>query len=220
MTRVTASPASLVQQRAGLADWIRNHDESWLFIACYVGLAVVLSVWISLFWLGVVVAGHFALELWRQKLISPRGYIRRALWEIKLDIALVGMALALAVYMDLLLGVVGAQSAARATAVAQKGLKAGSRFAAWERAIRGFLLSADDVAQVARAAAARAARGRSPVGELPSLSAGPLVWSRGDRFAVALGATSLLLILLAPLWTEHTIGSVAALLLEQVRPFP
>ena len=57
-----------------LRDWVLNHDDSWIFIILYVGLAVVLSLWISLFWLLVVVAGHFVLEWIRQRHIRDAGF--------------------------------------------------------------------------------------------------------------------------------------------------
>mgnify|MGYP005845606461 CR=1 FL=1 len=46
--------------------WVVHHDDKWLFVIFYVSLAVILSIWISLFWLLAVVAVHFGFELMRQ----------------------------------------------------------------------------------------------------------------------------------------------------------
>jgi hypothetical protein len=132
--------------------WILQHDDRWSFIALYVSLAVVLSLWISLFWLVALVAVHLAFELVRQGAAGATGTERLglALWEVKLDIALVLFALALSLYMEVVLGVLGLQAAARAGSAANASIRTGSRALAWERGLRGILLSADDAAQVGR----------------------------------------------------------------------
>lgn len=132
-------------QPTGIRRWIIDHDDSWLFIIAYIGLAVVLSIWISLFWLVAVVAVHLAFEVVRQKATHEQWttIISQALWELKLDIALVLFALVVSLYMEVVLGVVGLQGVARAGAATQAGLRGGARFAAWQRIIRGVLLSVD-----------------------------------------------------------------------------
>jgi hypothetical protein len=137
--------------------WILQHDDRWSFIALYVALAVVLSMWISLFWLVALVGVHFAFECVRQSAAGARGrdIASLAAWEVKLDVALVLFALALSVYMEVALGLLGLQAVARAGAAANASVRAGTRVLAWERAIRGVLLSADDAAQVARVVARR-----------------------------------------------------------------
>src|SRR5690554_128227 len=129
--------------------FILRHDESWAFIIAYIGLALVLSLWISLFWLVAVVAVHGVFE-WvcaGQRTDDFWAKVHAVAWELKLDVALILFALALGLYMDLLLGMVGLGAAGRA------GVQAGGRFAGWQNALRGALLSVDDVAQVARAVA-------------------------------------------------------------------
>jgi hypothetical protein len=227
-----ADPVGLRRQPppGTLRAWIIEHDESWLFIAAYVGLAVVLSLVISLFWLLVVVAGHFALEWVRQGHAHGDRVLARSLWEVKLDIALVIFALALALYMEVILGLVGLQSAARAGTVA---MRSGARVAAWERAIRGVVLSADDAAQVARAAAARRARGGVGAGAAEATTdaaageeAGSRAlpwrrrWKAGDWVAASLGALCLLLILLATQLTHHTPATALQTILHELRPLP
>lgn len=134
--------------------WIVNHDQSWLFVILYVGLAVVLSVWVSLFWLLFLAGAHFALEWVRHTLLRGEHGVTvplNALWEVKLDLALVLAAVALALYMDVIFGVLGLQSAARAGAALRAGGKLAPRVAGWERLIRGFFLTLDDLANVGRA---------------------------------------------------------------------
>jgi hypothetical protein len=139
--------------------WILQHDDRWSFIALYVSLAVVLSLWISLFWLVALVAVHLAFELVRQGAAGAAGTERfgLALWEVKLDIALVLFALALSLYMEVVLGVLGLQAAARAGSAANASIRTGSRALAWERGLRGILLSVDDAAQVGRVVGRRRA---------------------------------------------------------------
>jgi len=106
--------------------WIVQHDDSWLFIVPYIGLAVVLSIAISLFWLVALVVAHFALEWVRQIYEAQNagdqpgfgGLLLRVLWELKLDLALIVFALVLAVYMEMALGVVGLGAAGRSGAMA------------------------------------------------------------------------------------------------------
>ena len=153
-----------------LRDWIINHDDSWIFIILYVGLAVVLSIWIGLFWLLVVVAGHFVLEWIRQRHVRDAGVLPEVFWELKLDVALVLFALVLTLYLDVVFGILGLQAAGRAAAIARVGARGGSRFAAWERTLRGLLLSADDAAQIARAIVIRRPSKGNATGE-PSAGA-------------------------------------------------
>ncbi|MCQ1058888.1 hypothetical protein LRP52_16625 [Photobacterium sp. ZSDE20] len=75
----------------------------------------------------------------------PTNGIKRfgaVLWHLKLDIVLIIFALWLSVYMDAIFGLVGLNAAARA------GAQVGSRFAIFEKIIRGFFLTVDDAAQV------------------------------------------------------------------------
>lgn len=90
-------------------EWIVNHDDSWVFIVLYIGLAVTLSIAISLFWLVAVVAAHAALEWyvhWREH-PSIVHTAARVAWEIKLDMSLVLFALALGVYKEFVMGIAG-----------------------------------------------------------------------------------------------------------------
>jgi hypothetical protein len=271
--------------RESLRDFVAHHDERWLFVALYIGLAVVLSIVLSLFWLVAVAGLHFALECARQAMHrqSRSDVVSHALWEIKLDIALVLIALALSLYMEVFLGILGVQSAARATAASRIGIRA-ARAAAWQRTIRGAVLIADDIVvaatrlmrrgpkgEAARAAAgglvlaqaaeprARATAGNAaaPVASsaasaaLPApaaasaapattsaapaaasaASAAPAAvppeppswrgaWSFGDRLTLAALGASLLIIMLAPLLTEHSWTGAIAALMEELQPFP
>jgi hypothetical protein len=137
-----------------LRDWVRNHDESWIFVAVYLGLAVGLSVFVSLFWLVVVAGLHFVLEIFRQRFyrVGRKSVVLHALWEVKLDVGLVLLALMLVLYIDVVLGILGIQSAARAAAVTRAGARVGTRAAAWERNLRTFLLTVDEMLRVGHAA--------------------------------------------------------------------
>jgi hypothetical protein len=216
-----------------LRTWIQTHDESWLFIVSYIGLAVVLSIWISLFWLVAVVAAHFVLELLRQRHLRGGRLLPavESLWELKLDVALVLFALVLSLYMDVVLGLVGLQAAARMGGAA----RVATRFAGWERTLRGIVLSADDAVQVARVVSLRRGGGVQEVevevgaGGLavagpgrPAGSWGRWVepWGRGDWIAMGVGGTCLLLLVLSPLLTDHTPATALLRLRDELRMFP
>ncbi|MBA2245045.1 MAG: hypothetical protein H0W11_08805 [Gemmatimonadetes bacterium] len=225
--------------RAAVRAWILSHDDSWLFLGLYIGLAVVLSIWISLFWLVVVVAAHFALELVRQQQLhagSYDGVVLEALWELKLDVALVLFALALTLYMEVVLGLVGLQAASRAGAATQVATRAAARVGAWERTLRGLLLSADDAAQIARAVAARRRRAGGAVSTAPH-APHPLPkqstavrhprwgswvgeWGTGDSIAMALALACIFLIAAAPWLTSHSYQTALAAMLIELRPMP
>jgi hypothetical protein len=207
--------------------WVINHDESWLFVGLYVGLAVVLSIWISLFWLVVVVAIHAAFEWVRQSELRTgfRPRLLETLWEVKLDIALVIFALALSLYMEVILGIVGLHAASRAGAATLRG---GARFAAWEQVIRGFFLTVDDAAQVARALATKKSEDKELTEEEAEALVTPVSWwgswaakwGKGDWIAVGMTVICIIFMLLATSLTDHTWGSAAYTLLEELHPYP
>jgi hypothetical protein len=233
-------------RRDSLRDFIAHHDDRWLFVVVYITLAVVLSIVLSLFWLVAVAALHFGLEYLRQAhhRTGRMDIVSHALWEIKLDIALVVLALALTLYMDVILGVLGLQSAARAAAATRV-----ARFAAWQRNLRAVVLLADDLARVVQIGVSRSMRRRAiepqpvmllarrdgvqgttlPQEEVSVAATVPVptgsrswrdAWTAGDRFTVALLAASVTLILAAPLVTEHTWRGATLALLSELHPFP
>ncbi len=204
--------------------WILNHDDSRVFLILYIGLAVVLSIWISLFWLVAVVAVHAAFEIVCERendRTRTSALLARVIWNLKLDIALIFFALALGVYMDVAMGVVGLSAAGRA------GVQGGARFAAWQNVLRGFLLSADDAAQVARAVMASKKKKDHPLAldavdtRLAIWGGWRRPWTRGDKISLAFGALSILLILSAPLLSaELSPYDVVAALGQDLHPWP
>jgi hypothetical protein len=236
-----------------LGAWIIDHDNQKLFVIFYIGLAVVLSIWVSLFWLVAVVAVHLLFELVRQHTLHARRreVLAEALWEVKLDLALIFFALALSLYMDILLGAVSLGLGARLAALSrtgrfarlfQAGARAGTRFAGWQRLIRGFLLSMDDLAQVARALGRRGKRPEAALAGAESAgtegstqvdAGGPQdvtsgsiwgswaqPWSRGDWFVVLFLAACLLSIFAAPALTQQPWEAAMSTLKAELAPFP
>jgi len=175
----------------GILHWVRTHDESWLFVAIYIGFAVVLSVWLSLFWLVLMVGIHFLLEIFRQARdheVWP-AVLSMASWEIRVDLALLLLAFAVSLYMDLIMAILGLQSLGRAAVATSR---VGARAVAWQRAVRAVVLGFDDVANAIRAIfmkkggasveAARAGAGGDARAMPPSgpAEAAPEVVSSGD----------------------------------------
>jgi hypothetical protein len=222
--------------------FIIDHDDKWLFTVFYIGAAVLLSIWISLFWLVVVVGVHFAFELVRCRHHGQpwAGALAVSAWEIKLDLALVAFALALAVYMDVLLGVAGLQGAARVGANAGRAVRGGTRFVVWKRVLRGVLLSIDDAAQVGRAAlrTRRKKRGLGSEEDEPEATEpeatepeatepeGPPEspwrerWGLIDRLTIGFGVACVALLVAAPWITDHDGAAVLSMLGEELHPWP
>jgi hypothetical protein len=224
---------------AGLIRWIQTHDESWLFVAMYIGFAVVLSVWLSLFWLVVMVVIHLIFELIRQSRVYDEwtAVASAASWEVRVDIALLLLAFAVSLYMDLIMGILGLQSLGRAAVATSR---VGTRAVAWQRAVRAVVLGFDDVINGIRAIFLR--KGSSgeegagePEGALIEAAAAPPSgpveprarfpgwgqrWGFWDRFTMFLSAGCLAAMLLAPPLTESTYQDAARTLLEELRPFP
>jgi hypothetical protein len=194
------------------------HDQSWLFIGGYVSLAVVLSIWISLFWLLAVVGAHFVLEWIRQRHLHPHrpAVLARVCWELKLDFALILFALALSAYMDLMLGLAGLGGAARLAG------HVGSRAAGWTRAFRGVLLSLDDAAQLAKAAFLKRAGGSANGGgEAFLLWAGwNQKWSWREWLVMILAGGCVLSLVAVPLLTQHDYASLFRTLAHDLHPWP
>ncbi|MFQ3566693.1 MAG: hypothetical protein SNJ59_06810 [Aggregatilineales bacterium] len=213
-----------------LRRWLIMHDDQWTFIVPYIGLAVLLSVLISLFWLVVVVAVHFALEIARQAYLArgagqggrPLLVAGRALWELKLDLALILFALTLSLYLEVTLGVVGLGAGARGAAMA--GARVGARFTVIQQVLRGLLLSLDDLAQVVRVLLRRR---KAPSGETAKeadpddgLALAPIKSTRGDYTILGFAGVCALLIVAAPLLLDLTPAELLQQIAEEMTPFP
>jgi hypothetical protein len=222
----SATPVAATLVEPGpIRTWIEEHDHSWLFVGVYLGLAVILSVFVSLFWLAFMAGAHLLLECIRHYRPGwgARDILTHSLWEVKLDFALVLLALALVLYVDVVLGVLGIQSAARAAAVTRAGAKTVTRMAAWERYLRGFLVTIDEIVRISRAAVLLR-RGR-PVRAAAAEERGPVhPWSRewglGDRISLGLIAICILLIVATPLLTPYDWNRTLGALLSELQPFP
>ncbi|MFW5878653.1 MAG: hypothetical protein ACOCVR_02440 [Myxococcota bacterium] len=138
--------------------WVLNHDDSKVFVVAYIGLAVVLAIFLGLFWLAAVVCVHFAMEMVKQLHQDRRllQAVARSFWELKLDIGLVLFGLVIDLYIHVVFGMVGLGQLGRA------GAQVATRAGIWPRVLRGVLLTVDDVALVAKAATLR---GRRKAGE-------------------------------------------------------
>lgn len=231
-TSETAAPAQQHTASRSLLNWVRNHDESALFVVAYISLAVVLTLWISLFWLIVVVGIHALFEVIRQaeRFDRTSQVLLEALWEVKLDIALVLFALALALYMEVILGLIGLQSAVRAGAATAA--RTGSRFLALENTIRGIALTLDDLFNIGRfiRPLMRVFRREETPRPVDAAAVEPASrpdhtgwrgkWGMGDHVAIGLNIACALLIVVSPALTEHTPRSAAVSLMMELHPYP
>lgn len=228
-TAAEVAAASPAASRVSLREWLRDHDDQWPFVVVYLGASVVLSIFISLFWLLFIIAIHFAFECYRQShyIRGRNTVLLHALWEVKLDIGLAALAFAVALYVDMILGLLGIQSAARIA----HATRLGARAAAWERNLRTFLLTIDEITRVSHAAYTLGLRRRgrangTPAPAKPATAGVTIVppwqarWGWGDRIGVALVSVGGSLIILAPVLTPHDVASSVSMILQQLRPFP
>lgn len=212
-----------------LIRWIIHHDSSTLFNVLYIGLAIILSIWLGLFWLVAVVSVHGLLEILRQYLLSKNGKyaLLETLWELKLDIGLIVFAFWLALYLDVLFGMAGLSAGARAVAqTSSRVARAGTRVAIWERIIRGVFITIDDLGLAFKFLAKRRqeAQGTSIVAEAVarkdfSLTSWRGAYTRGDWFSIGFLAFFGLLLVLAPWLTSQGVAQVWQIILMEMRPF-
>lgn len=198
-----------------IKNWIINHDDKKIFVVAYISLAVILSIWLGLFWLCVVVGVHYLFEVViqvdRKKALHLA--LANGLWEIKLDIFLIILALLVSVYMEVILGAVGLSSGARTVAAA------GSRFAGWQRLIRVVLLSVDDLAQSIRGFLPRSKKVTRPhaIGYASEPEETRLLIT-GDYASLTFGAVCIFFLFAAPLFTDHSPNDVFVIVLDDLMP--
>ena len=195
--------------------WLLEHDHRLSFTVLYISLALVLSMAISMFWLVAVVAAHGVIEYWTLGKLGPADRrLGRTLWHIRLDIALVLAALWLGLYIDLLFGIAGLGAAART------GAQVSARIVAWQRTIRGVLLSVDEAALAAKAAFGGQSEADGPRRRREAPLPWREPWSWGDRLTIASSVLLFALILLTPVLTDHSTVEAIRLLAEDLHPWP
>lgn len=201
-----------------IKSWIVEHDESNIFVILYITLAVVLSIAISLFWLVIVVLIHFIFELIKQAELNSgiKGIILRSSWELLLDFGLILFAFVISIYMDIILGAAGIGAGARAGM--QSASKVGARFAGWQRVLRGFLLSVDDLAQLSKFSK----KDQNQIDETENAEYGGWEqnWSFGDKSVVIFTVLCFALILFAPYLTGYNFENVFQIIMEDLHPLP
>lgn len=207
-------------------DWIHEHDDRLSFVILYIGGAIALSVWTNLFWVIMLMLCHFVLEIVRGRLIGERHPLAHALWEVKLDIALVLFAIVVALYAEHVLAALGIGQAARAGQAATRGVQFATRFAVIERASRVALLTMDDIARLIQAAIKFKNRKTAPEPETgPAPGSGnpqgssPDSMTAGDMVALAFGATCVLLIVLMPTLLGTPPNELGDNILEELSPY-
>lgn len=202
--------------RGGLISWLKDHDDTWWFSTSYIVLALVLSIWISIFWLVALVGLHAIIEWQSLKVRGVDEHLaKHVAWHLKLDIVLVVFALWLGVYLDAMLGVLGLGHAARV------GAQAGSRALALQQTIRGVAMSADDAALAAKAIWEKT-KGKKPSSDDHVESETPWNerWALADRIIVGAGILFVLTILAAPWIISITPYEVVTSLMQDLHPWP
>ncbi len=205
--------------------WVLRHDSCLYFNILYIGLAVVLSIWLGLFWLVAVVSVHAILEFFRQYFMSRKfGYaLLESLWELKLDMGLIIFAFWLSVYLDFIFGMAGLSAGARV--VAQTGgrvAQAGTRAAAWQRIIRGVFITLDDVGLAFKAL--RRKKDKKQQAGYADEAGLKLSWVQpygtGDLFSISFLGVFLVLLFFAPLITGYDYATVWSMISGELKPFP
>ncbi|MCC5788004.1 MAG: hypothetical protein JJT75_00070 [Opitutales bacterium] len=99
-----------------LLRWVIDHDDKRAFLIGYVGLTILLTIGISLFWLFFLVGIHLCFECLKKIEDGALGWRRVlafALWDIKFDVALLSMAMVLLVVTEIRFGLAGIAGFAR-----------------------------------------------------------------------------------------------------------
>lgn len=193
-----------------LKAWLNEHDDKLSFTLLYVGLSVFLSIYISLFWLIPIVAAHAFLEantLEEQQ--SNKAW--HVFMHLKLDIVLIIFALCLAVYFEAIFGLLGLSAASRGAA------QGGARFIAWQRSIRGTLMTLDDAAQLAKGIARVKSSSTEDKVEQEADGNRP---SKLDYLTLGFGVLMLLGIAFAPFLIEMSYTDVLKILADELHPWP
>ena len=219
-----------------LVNWVIHHDDNLWFNVFYIGLAVVLSIWLGLFWLVAVVGVHGVFEIYRQHLLGhkPTNAFLETLWELKLDLGLIIFALWLCIYLDFIFGIAGLSAGARTAAnVGSRAAQTGARAAVWQRFIRGFFITIDDVGLALKALGRRRSK-KEKIHEVQEVileasddepvenqgSSWRKKYTTGDWLSLMFCGVFLLLILLAPLLTGNSALEVLRMMAEDLKPFP
>lgn len=198
--------------------WIVEHDDRRSFILPYLFLSVTFSLFVSLFWLFVLVAIHLSFEVARARRLRLEPTLPRALWEIKLDLGLLGLALSMAVYMDVAFGILGLGAGARAGAAAAR---VGARADLLRRAIRAVLLVLDDIVRVVGVVVAtKGIRDADVTTPDPSLPPWKAKWGLGDWLSLGLLGAVTLLLALSPWLSGHAPGEILGIVFAELHPFP
>jgi hypothetical protein len=201
--------------------WVRDHDDRLSFVLFYIGGAIILSVWLNLFWVAMLMLAHFGLEILRGHLLKAERPLMHALWEVKLDVGLLLFALVVAIYSEHVLALLGLGQAARAGQAA-RGLQVAAKFGIVERALRILVLTMDDIARLVQAVIKFRNKSGQPAtarlqAEAPDRSeASSPAW--GDIFSLGFAFACLLLILLTPSLTGASTADVGAHLLQELSP--
>jgi hypothetical protein len=206
------------------AQWIREHDDRLSFVVLYISGAIILSIVLNLFWVMMLMLGHFILEIFRGYLIRTERPFTHALWEVKLDIGLVLFALVVALYAEHVLALLGLGQAAR-VGQAARGLEVAARFGIVERALRIFVLTIDDLVRLVQAAFKFHRRGAEPATAPPSnhihSAAETVPWlspGRGDMLSLSFAALCLILIVISPSLTGTPVADVTPKILQELSP--
>jgi len=209
-----------------LKDWIKDHDDRWSFVLLYVGGAILLSVFLNLFWVVMLMAGNFCLKVYRNFLVAKPQPFLTSLWQVKLDIGLIFFALAIGLYADHIFAALGLSQAARA-GQAVRGLQMATRFGVIERGLKVFFMTIDDQARLVNAIVKARSKKKSrvdipeeaipePEAHLPSYPWKR--WGKGDIFSVTFGLTCVGLIAAAPWILDMPPMEIGHLILWQLKP--
>ncbi len=227
-----------------------SHDESRAFNVLYIVLAVVLSVFVSLFWLVVIVDFHFVLELARQHSHCPdclRKAVGGSFWNLKLDMSFIAFSFAVSAYLGVLFGMAGLGGISRVGRVSQVGVRSGAGIGAYESAVRGIMLSVDDVARTTTTAIAKrndkksdnvpedngveeewatAFRAHVPEERLIETETVvsdvdmPVKWTRNDYATIAFGGICVVLLFLTPVLIGLSYPELFQIIIQDLQPFP
>ena len=215
--------------RSAIHNWVKEHDDRWSFILLYVGGSVLLSVFLNLFWVILLMGANLILKIVRNLLIHLPMPFFHALWQIKLDLALILLSLLFTIYADQIFAALGLAQVARVGQVT-RGAQLATRAGAIQRGIRILMMTMDDMTRIARilikslfsgGGKALAATGHE-LEEAFMEDAGDIApWrnpAKGDVFSLGFAGFCILMIALSPVLTHKTATDIGAQLALAVSP--
>lgn len=203
--------------------WIIDHDDQLSFVLLYVGGAVLLSVFMNLFWVAMLMLAHLILEIWRHVVMQSRLPVLQALWCVKLDISILVFALVISLYSEHIFAMLGLGQAARAGETVSRGARVLTRFSIIERGLKVFFMTVDDMGRVVHMLIRRISMKRAMKAvkkDVEEEHEGGMDdgITKGDIFSLCFGVFCIIMILVSPYTVTGSYRATFERIIQELQP--